>query len=178
MNPPSRRRSGSGGNLGDVSASLIRALRELRDSPGVDLRRVSSIYRTPPWGKLDQPSFLNMAALIETTLPARTLLALCLEIERRMGRRRVERWGPRTLDIDILTYGDLIIEEDDLRAPHPRIAERAFVLAPLRKSLPGSGSPDREVAELLALSDHSGIEIEPDATARARAALGVGVENK
>ena len=98
---------GLGGNIGDVAGSFIDALRRLSQAPGVSLRRASAIYRTPPWGKLDQPSFLNMAALVETNLSARALLALCLEIEQKMGRRRLERWGPRTLDIDILTYGEL-----------------------------------------------------------------------
>jgi 2-amino-4-hydroxy-6-hydroxymethyldihydropteridine diphosphokinase len=169
---------GLGGNIGDVTDSFILALRQLADSPGVTLRRISSIYRTPPWGKLDQPSFLNMAALIETTLPARALLALCLEIERKMGRRRLERWGPRTLDIDILTYGDTTIDEPDLKAPHPRIAERAFVLAPLAEMAPRLRIADREIAQWLALVDRAGVEVEPEATAKARAALGLGFENE
>jgi 2-amino-4-hydroxy-6-hydroxymethyldihydropteridine diphosphokinase len=168
---------GLGGNIGDVTASFIRALQWLEASPGVTLRRMSSIYRTPPWGKLDQPSFLNMAVLVETTLSARALLAACLEIEQKSGRRRLERWGPRTLDIDLLTYGDATIDEPDLKAPHPRIAERAFVLAPLAEITPHHRIADREVAQLLALVDCAGVEIEPVATARARAALGPDFEN-
>ena len=164
---------GLGGNIGDVAGSFIHALRSLVDAPDVKLRRASSIYLTPPWGKLDQPSFLNMAVLVETGLPARTLLALCLEIEQKMGRRRLERWGPRTLDIDILTYGDATIDEPDLKTPHPRIAERAFVLAPLAEIAPRLRIADQEVAHWLALVDRAGVEVEPEATARLRAALGL-----
>src|ERR1700677_4829276 len=116
---------------------------------------MSSIYRTPPWGKLDQPSFLNMAALVETNLSARALLTLCLEIEQKMGRRRLERWGPRTLDIDILTYGDSRIDEPDLTTPHPRTTERAFVLAPLAEIAPRLRIADQEVAHWLALADRA-----------------------
>jgi len=164
---------GLGGNIGDVAGSLIHALQSLANSPGVELRRMSSIYKTPPWGKLDQPPFLNMAVLVETTLPARALLALCLDIEQKMGRRRLERWGPRTLDIDILTYGEAAIDEPDLKAPHPRIAERAFVLAPLAEIVPHLRIGGREIAQMLALVDSAGVEVEPAATARARAALGL-----
>ena len=164
---------GLGGNIGDVTDSFVRALRFLADSPGVALRRISSIYRTPPWGKLDQPSFFNMAALIETTLPARTLLDLCLGIERKMGRRRLARWGPRTLDIDILTYGDLSIDEPDLQAPHPRIVERA----PLAEIAPRLRIAGRDIASLLALADRAGIEVEPLATRRAHAALASTIKN-
>jgi 2-amino-4-hydroxy-6-hydroxymethyldihydropteridine diphosphokinase len=167
-----------GGNIGDVTDAFISALRRLADSPGVTLRRMSPIYRTPPWGKLDQPAFLNMAVLVETTLPARALLALCLEIERNLGRVRAERWGPRTLDIDLLTYGDSTIDEPDLKAPHPRIAERAFVLAPLAEIAPSLRIGDREIANLLERVDRAGVEIEPDSTSRARVALRQVFERK
>ena len=168
---------GLGGNIGDVTGSFIYALRRLSDTPGVSLRRASSIYLTPPWGKLDQPSFLNMAAVVETNLPPRALLAVCLQIEHEMGRRRLEQWGPRTLDIDILTYGAATIDEPDLKTPHPRIAERAFVLAPLAEIAPYLRIADQEVARLVALVDRSGVEVEPEATARVRAALGLDAGN-
>ena len=164
-----------GGNIGDVTEAFIAALKQLVEAPGVTLVRASSVYSTPPWGKLDQPSFLNMAVLVETDLPARTLLALCLEIEQKMGRRRLERWGPRTLDIDILTYGDAKIDEPDLKTPHPRIAERAFVLAPLAEIAPRLRIADQEVTHWLALADRAGVEIEPEATARLRAALSLPI---
>ncbi|MGD1017314.1 MAG: 2-amino-4-hydroxy-6-hydroxymethyldihydropteridine diphosphokinase [Roseiarcus sp.] len=162
---------GLGGNLGDVAGSFVEALRRLAEAPGTKLARVSSVYRTPPWGKLDQPSFLNMAALIETKAPARALLALCLDIERAMGRRRLKRWGPRTIDIDILTYGDERIDEPDLKVPHPRLCERTFALAPLAEIAPRLCVDGREIAQWLALSDRAGIEIDPRASAAVRRAL-------
>ncbi len=128
---------GFGGNLGDPVLAFAAALAAFARHPGMSLGRVSSVYRTAPWGKLDQPDFLNLAALVETALPARDLLALCLELERSQGRERGERWGPRTLDIDILSYGGETIDEPGLQVPHPRIAERAFVLAPLAEIAPG-----------------------------------------
>ena len=89
-----------------------------------------------------------MAALVETTLPARALLALCLDVERGLGRERRERWGPRLIDIDILTYGDATIDEPDLKVPHPRLTERAFALAPLAEIAPRLMVGGRTVAEL------------------------------
>jgi len=127
---------GLGGNIGDPVTAFAAALQGLAQAPGVALKRVSSVYRTAPWGKLDQPEFLNLAVLIEADLPAKALLELCLALERSQGRERRERWGPRTLDIDILTYGLGAIEEPGLQVPHPRIAERAFVLAPLAEIAP------------------------------------------
>ena len=162
---------GLGGNIGDVAAAFVHALSRLADAPGVKLARASSVYRTPPWGKSDQPDFLNMAALVETSLPARALLALCLDIERAMGRRRLERWGPRTLDIDILTYGEATIDEPDLKIPHPRLAERAFVLAPLAEIAPHLQVAGGEVREWLARADCAGVEVDRQASARVRGAL-------
>ncbi len=165
---------GLGGNIGDVAAAFVDAFRRLGEAPGVRLARASSVYRTPPWGKLAQPPCLNMAALVETTLPARALLALCLDIERAMGRRRLERWGPRTLDIDILTYGEASIDEPDLKVPHPRIAERAFVLAPLAEIAPHLRIAGQEVAQWLALADRAGIDIDAHASGRVRDGLARG----
>lgn len=128
---------GLGGNLGDPVAAFATVLKRLERHAGISAVRPSSVYRTAPWGKLDQPEFLNMAVLVETDLPARALLDLCLDLEREGGRERRERWGPRTIDIDILTYGDEMIDEPGLQVPHPRIAERAFVLAPLAEIAPG-----------------------------------------
>ncbi len=172
--PPVEAALGLGGNIGDVPAAFVHALRRLAEAPGVKLRCASSVYRTPPWGKLDQPPFLNMAALFDTTLPARALLALCLDIERALGRRRLERWGPRTLDIDILTWGEGRIDEPDLKVPHPRLAERAFVLAPLAEIAPRLRVAGREVGEWLALADGAGIEVDAEASARVREAIGAG----
>lgn len=162
---------GLGGNIGDVAAAFVHALSRLAEAPGVKLTHASSVYRTPPWGKRDQPPFLNMAALVETTLPARALLALCLDIERALGRRRLERWGPRTLDIDILAYGEARIDEPDLKIPHPRLAERAFALAPLAELAPHLRIEGREVAQWLARADRTGVEIDGQASARVQDGL-------
>ncbi len=157
---------GLGGNLGDPVAAFAAALARLRAHPRIVLRAVSSVWRTPPWGKLDQPDFRNMAALVETGLTAEDLLALCLEIEREAGRERRERWGPRTLDIDILTYGDELIDRAGLQIPHPRIAERAFVLAPLAEIAPGLTIGGQSVAQLLAKLPSEGISRDDEGTAR------------
>ena len=97
---------------------------------------MSSLYRTPPWGKTDQPDFINAAAEIRTSLEPRALLALCLDAEHELKRVRQERWGPRIVDIDILAFGDRVIREAGLEIPHPRILERAFVLVPLAEIAP------------------------------------------
>jgi 2-amino-4-hydroxy-6-hydroxymethyldihydropteridine diphosphokinase len=162
---------GLGGNIGDVTEAFIAALKRLTEAPGVTLLRASSVYATPPWGKLDQPPFLNMAAIVATDLPAPALLALCLEIERGMGRERLERWGPRTLDIDILTYGEATLDAPDLKVPHPRMTERAFVLAPLAEIAPRLRIAGREIGDWLALVDRAGIEIDGRQSERLRNAL-------
>jgi 2-amino-4-hydroxy-6-hydroxymethyldihydropteridine diphosphokinase len=109
-----------------------------------------------------------MAVLIETVLAPRQLLDLCLRIETRLGRERHEHWGPRTLDIDVLTYDEVTIEEPGLTLPHPRIAERAFVLVPLAEIAPGLRIGEATVAEMLARVDASGIAIDAAATERTR----------
>jgi len=160
-----------GGNLGDPVAAFAAALQGLRDHPDIALGRRSSIYRTPPWGKTDQPEFLNMAVLVETSLPPQDLLAFCLEQERVGGRERRERWGPRTLDIDILTYGDAVIDQAGLQIPHPRIPERAFVLTPLAEILPQRLIGGRTVADLLAATADETIRRDDAATDRLKALL-------
>jgi 2-amino-4-hydroxy-6-hydroxymethyldihydropteridine diphosphokinase len=162
---------GLGGNVGDVVAAFGRALSRLAAHPQIALRKLSSVYRTPPWGKLDQPDFKNMAVLIETSLPAKDLLTLCLDLERQSGRERRERWGPRTLDIDILTYGSAAVDEPGLQIPHPRIAERAFVLAPLAEIAPGLLIAGSTVAKLWGAMTEPGLQVEPEATAGLRRAL-------
>jgi 2-amino-4-hydroxy-6-hydroxymethyldihydropteridine diphosphokinase len=147
-----------GGNLGDPAASMATALRLLDADESTRVIAVSSLYRTPPWGKLDQPDFLNAAAEISTALAPRALLDLCLEAERKLKRVREERWGPRLIDIDILVFGDRIIHETGLEVPHPRMLERAFVLAPLAEIAPELVVGGRSVAERLDAVDTSGIE--------------------
>ena len=147
-----------GGNLGDPAASMATALRLLDADDDTRVIAVSSLYRTPPWGKLDQPDFLNAAAEISTALAPRALLDLCLEAERKLKRVREERWGPRLIDIDILVFGDRIIHETGLEVPHPRMLERAFVLAPLAEIAPELAVGGRSVSERLSGVDTSGIE--------------------
>jgi len=147
-----------GGNLGDPARSMGAALRILDADDSTRVVAVSSLYRTPPWGKLDQPDFLNAAAEISTTLAPRALLELCLDAERKLKRVREERWGPRLIDIDILVYGERIIHETGLEVPHPRMLERAFVLAPLAEIAPSLAVGGRSVSERLNSVDAAGIE--------------------
>jgi 2-amino-4-hydroxy-6-hydroxymethyldihydropteridine diphosphokinase len=130
---------GLGSNLGDREATLLRAIEELRRLPETELRGVSRFLDTAPVGYVDQPRFLNGAVELETTLPARELLRHLLRIERDLGRdrSRVPPQGPRTLDLDLLLYGDDRIDEPGLEVPHPRLHERAFVLEPLFALDPG-----------------------------------------
>ena len=147
-----------GGNLGDVRAAFRFALERLALAPGVAVVATSSVYRTAPWGKLDQPDFLNMATLLRVTIAPRALLDLCLSIERDHGRARLEHWGPRTLDMDVLTYGDLVVEEPGLTIPHPRLQDRAFVLTPLAEIAPDTLVRGVRVEELCAVVEGQGVE--------------------
>ncbi|CAN7575035.1 2-amino-4-hydroxy-6-hydroxymethyldihydropteridinediphosphokinase [Bosea sp. LjRoot9] len=162
---------GLGGNLGDPVAAFAAALKALAAHPKIRLGTISSVYRTPPWGRLDQPEFLNMAALIETSLPATELLALVLDIEKRQGRERLERWGPRTLDIDILSYGDDEIDQPGLQVPHPRLAERAFALAPLAEIAPMLAIGGRTAAKLRDELADPTVRRDAEATERLKCAL-------
>ena len=154
-----------GGNQGEVRATLEAATRAVHALDGVRVLRASSIYRTPAWGRTDQPDFLNGVLAIETSLPPPALLDRLLGIERAFGRRRDEeagRWGPRTLDLDLLAYGDLVLEQPGLSLPHPRLHERAFVLVPLAEIAADPVIPGRgRVGQLLAEVDASGIEAIP-----------------
>lgn len=120
---------GLGANLGDPIAQVASALDALEELGRV--RRRSSLYRTRPWGKMDQPDYVNAVALLETALAPPALLAGLKAIETSLGRIPGERWGPRAIDLDLLAYDDLEVEVKDLRVPHPRLRERAFVLVPL-----------------------------------------------
>jgi 2-amino-4-hydroxy-6-hydroxymethyldihydropteridine diphosphokinase len=146
---------GLGANLGDRERTIRAALAELDGTPGVEVADVSRLVETEPVGYLDQPRFLNGAAALETSLPARELLDLLLAVERRFGRDRegVAPQGPRTLDLDLLLYGTARIEEPGLRIPHPRLHERRFVLEPLAEldaslEVPGKGAIQTLLAEL------------------------------
>ena len=137
---------GIGANIG-AREEAIRTAAEL-----IGARRLSSVRETEPWGLVDQPRFLNAAAELETPLGARELLERLLEIERRLGRvRGAQRWGPRTIDLDLLLYGSETIDEPGLTVPHPRLHERHFVLAPLLELAPDLVVPGRgRVSALLA----------------------------
>lgn len=127
---------GIGGNLGDTQQNLINVISNLAHQLDVEVLSVSKLYKTPPWGKTDQPAFLNACILVETSFTARQLLDKCLDIEQKLGRVRAERWGPRQVDIDILYFGDEVIVEEGLEVPHPRMTDRAFVMQPLSDIAP------------------------------------------
>jgi len=142
-----------GSNLGDREATLRAAVEALGGEPGIDVVAVSRFVDTEPVGYLNQPRFLNGAVALDTTLPARELLEVLLAVERRFGRVRedVPAQGPRTLDLDLLLFGDAEIDEPGLRVPHPRLHERRFVLEPLADLDPALEVPGRgRVEEILA----------------------------
>ena len=125
-----------GSNVGDREQTLMEALKRLQDHPKIELIRCSSIYETDPVGFTEQPAFLNMAAIARTELDPRQLLEYMQTIERRLGRVRDIRWGPRTIDLDLLLAGDVVMNTPELILPHPRMWERAFVLIPLEEAGP------------------------------------------
>jgi 2-amino-4-hydroxy-6-hydroxymethyldihydropteridine diphosphokinase len=142
---------GLGSNLGDREATLLQALELLAAEAGVTVTGVSAFRDTEPVDYLDQPRFLNGVAALETELPARELLDRLLGVERALGRHRDgPRFGPRTVDLDLLLYGDATIEEPGLSVPHPRLVERRFVLEPLAELDPSLTLPDgRKVIDLV-----------------------------
>jgi len=121
---------GIGGNVGDVVLSMCQAVQQLGKSDEVDLVDGSNLYQTPPWGDVDQDWFINACFSIETTLTPHLLLDHLKEIERDLNRKKTRRWGPRTIDLDILWMEGVTLREDGLEIPHPRINERAFVVVP------------------------------------------------
>ncbi|GAB3353306.1 2-amino-4-hydroxy-6-hydroxymethyldihydropteridine diphosphokinase [Lysobacter tyrosinilyticus] len=146
---------GLGGNLGDAAATLRDAFKELDALPRTRLLRASKLYRSRAWGRTDQPDFINAVAMLETGLDARELLDAMLEIEHHAGRERHadERWGPRTLDLDLLLFGDAVIVEPGLHVPHPHLHERSFALVPLVEiapdaMIPGIGSARAALAAM------------------------------
>ena len=150
---------GLGGNIGDPIKAMADALRAFQNHPDCALLEVSRLYRTPPWGKTDQADFFNSCAIIDTSLSPLALLELCLEIERSMKRVRLERWGPRTIDIDVLTYSDATINVEGLEVPHPRMTQRAFVLMPLADLMPDQPVSGKTISAWLDQADTAGIEI-------------------
>ncbi len=127
---------GLGSNLGYREKNMTAALDLLAADPRIRLEATSSLYQTAPVGNTEQPFFLNAAVSLTTTLTPLELLDLCLEVELRLGRVRTERWGPRTIDIDLLVYDAVVCLSDRLTLPHPRLKERCFVLVPLAEIAP------------------------------------------
>lgn len=149
-----------GSNLGESRDTLSRAVAELADHPGVRLRAVSPVVRTRPVGGPEQPDYLNLVISVETDLAPHELLAHCQAVETLHHRTREVRWGPRTLDVDIITYGDTEMEDETLTLPHPRAHSRAFVLQPWAWMDPDAELSGTRVAELAARAeDLPGLEI-------------------
>lgn len=165
---------GLGGNLGDVETTLQAAFVALDQVTDTRMLRASRLYRTPAWGNTDQPDFINAAALLETGLAARSLLAALLAVEHALGRDRAadgsDRWGPRTLDLDLLLYDDAVIDQPGLRVPHPYLHQRVFALLPLVEIAPDAIIPGHGSARAaLAALDTTGVEALADAPLFAKA---------
>ncbi|MDP1927283.1 MAG: 2-amino-4-hydroxy-6-hydroxymethyldihydropteridine diphosphokinase [Thiobacillus sp.] len=158
---------GLGANLNDPAAQVEYALAELDRLPGTRLIARSSLYASAPVGYVDQPDFINAVAQVETALAPRALLAALLDIEHRHGRERSFRNAPRTLDLDLLLYGDAHFHEDGLTLPHPRMSERGFVLLPLLEIAPDTVIPGRGRATewIASCSDQHVIPLLPPAAA-------------
>lgn len=151
---------GLGGNVGDVRTTLDRAVAALCDGATVRLLAQSSDYATPPWGVEDQPAFVNRCIAVATALAPRALLDRALAVERTLGRERAgeRRWGPRTIDIDLLAYDDIALDEPGLTLPHPHLLARAFVLVPLAEIVPDRVVAGFRVRDALTRLDTGGIE--------------------
>lgn len=149
-----------GSNLGDSLAILEAALKNLDQTPGIAVKAKSSWYKTAPIGP-QQPDYLNGCAILSVELSPQELLETLLKIELEFGRVRQERWGPRTLDLDLILFEDIILETPDLQIPHPRLRERAFVLVPLNEIAPNWVEPvsGLTISELLQKIDSSGVRL-------------------
>lgn len=160
-NQPTRVFVGLGGNVGDVETTLTEARWYIDALPQTSVRAQSKFYRSPPWGNTDQPDFINAVVEVQTRLAPRVLLNYLLDIETKFGRDRSEgeKWGPREIDLDMLTFGEEVIDEPGMHLPHPHLHERAFVLVPLAEiapelEIPGMG----RVGDLLASIEAVGVE--------------------
>ena len=167
MTGPARVVLSVGANLGDRLGTLQGCVQAIAELPDTDVLATSPLYETAPVGGPPQPDYLNAVVLIQTALPPRALLGALHRIEARFGRVRAERFGPRTLDIDIVSYAGQVSDDPELTLPHPRAHQRAFVLAPWHDldpaaELPGLGPVDR----LLAALDQAGVQQVPGAVLR------------
>jgi 2-amino-4-hydroxy-6-hydroxymethyldihydropteridine diphosphokinase len=153
-----------GGNVGDVRATFEKAIANICGMAQAALVARSSDYSTPPWGEEDQARFVNACIEIETSLDPHALLFVLHKVERKFGRDRAkeQRWGPRTLDLDLIAYDDVSIDKPELTLPHPRLFERAFVMVPLAEIAPGRVIRRRRVDEALADLSTEGIERLPE----------------
>lgn len=159
-----------GSNLGDRLENLQEAIDALFDAPDLHFVGISPVYETKPWGPVPQGDFLNIVVIAETRLAPERLLERVLNIEEAMRRERVIHWGPRTLDIDIVTFGDLVLNAPELTLPHPYAHERAFVLVPWFAIDPDAVIPGRgSVAELVAAVGTAGVTLRSDLTLQAPA---------
>lgn len=156
---------GLGANLGHPGDAVRLAMQALDELPGSRVLAASRLYRTPAWGRIDQPDFINAAVLLQTELAPQELLKHLLAIERDAGRSRDSeiasmRWGPRVLDLDLLLYGERLINEPGLRVPHPHLHERAFALVPLAEIAPDANFPGHgSVSAALRNVDVDGVEV-------------------
>lgn len=143
---------GLGSNLGDRISNIMRSLNSLNSHPLIQIKRLSSIYETEPWGEKEQPNFLNVVIELTTLFPPKELLKFIKIIEQQIGHNKTSRWGAREIDLDILFYGNRIIESPELQIPHPLLQNRAFVLVPLNELVPSLVHPvlKKTVSELLA----------------------------
>ena len=148
---------GLGSNLGDRRQHLTEAVRRLHAGPALQVVKVSSVYESSPVGVTAQSDFLNLVVQVATTHAPQKLLTECLCIETDLGRVRGERWGPRTIDIDLLLYGDMRIDDERLTVPHPRMRERSFVLTPLAEIAPGLKLDGKTIRELAAALGEAGL---------------------
>jgi 2-amino-4-hydroxy-6-hydroxymethyldihydropteridine diphosphokinase len=153
-----------GGNVGDVRATFKKAIAHVCGMAQAALLARSSDYATPPWGEQDQPRFINACIAIETSLDPHALLFALHKVEQKFGRDRLkeQRWGPRSLDLDLIAYDDVELDKPELMLPHPRLFERAFVLVPLAEIAPDRVIAGRRVKDALAQLSTDGIERLPD----------------
>ena len=156
--PPFDAAIGLGSNVGDKRANIARAVSLLTSDGDIRLIARSRDYRSAPWGVLEQDWFVNAVITVSTALSARQLLQRCQRVENEMGRVRLRKWGPRLIDVDVLTYRDQVIDEPDLKVPHPLIAERGFVVVPLKEVAPSLSIRGQSLDQMLERLDKADLE--------------------